>query len=710
MGLLVAPAKAAGMIVVILLCTAAAVLLWGFRRKTSVQPIVRSKLFIYDLAITVLLGQSFYLQWIPSSKIERLAEIVYLPKHVFLISLTCGIGFASLFALDAIFQLGIKTVNKWLNHTKKNDSVRKIMIILIVVLIEYYLFGVSSVYAVSRIIHIPLVAFIANYGILLCANILLFFLFRKWKRALSFSSVIVFLWSVANYYTIQFHGSPLYLSEFLNVGAAAAVAMQYRYQVTGVVIGLFLLVMAAFVTIHHSSALLDNPVFSHKNHILVISLIAIIVSITALCSSVSLGRFQNWRPWDLSMDANGFIICVIEDLKLRVKPINVPDDYDESVIEEVIYRYPDQGAPDGKGNYPDIILVLNESFCDLNSYSELYSDRDCLETFFEIDGAAYGLAAAPSIGGGTNNSEFELMTSKSMHLLNNYAPFTYLKSEVLGCSTIHYLKQCGYQTAGMHCGARTTYARNRAYPFIGFDSVVLGPESFLFHKNGNRDWLDADNYHIMIKQYESMDAPRFVYLLTFQNHGGYEQNDASLDTVHVQNDFGSLTDDVDEYLSSLELSAQAFRELTEHYTESDRKVIICMVGDHAPSFITSLPAKSGMSFEESEIAKRLVPYVIWSNYGAEIPSYSEYASMVDLLPMVMEAAGLPLPPFYRYILDLHEDYPVRTANGLYMDAEGNYGSIFDDPQARERMSIYYNMEYNSLTTDGSYRSELFEVK
>ena len=211
--------------------------------------------------------------------------------------------------------------------------------------------------------------------------------------------------------------------------------------------------------------------------------------------------------------------------------------------------------------------------------------------------------------------------------------------------------------------------------------------------------------------YQQMgEGPRFVYLLTFQNHGGYEQNDASLDTVLVQNDFGNLTDDLDEYLSSLELSAKAFRELTEYYAESDRKVIICMVGDHSPSFITSLPQRRGMSFEEVEIVKRLVPYVIWSNYGAEIPSYSKYASMVDLLPMVMEAAGLPLPPFYRYILDLHAYYPVRTANGLYMDVEGNYGSIFDDPQAQERMAVYYNMEYNSMTNDGGYRSELFEMK
>ena len=49
----------------------------------------------------------------------------------------------------------------------------------------------------------------------------------------------------------------------------------------------------------------------------------------------------------------------------------------------------------------------------------------------------------------------------------------------------------------------------------------------------------------MIDHYDAMpDGPRFMYMLTFQNHGGYEKNDDSLDVIHVSEDFGDLTDDL----------------------------------------------------------------------------------------------------------------------------------------------------------------------
>ena len=68
----------------------------------------------------------------------------------------------------------------------------------------------------------------------------------------------------------------------------------------------------------------------------------------------------------------------------------------------------------------------------------------------------------------------------------------------------------------------------------------------------------------MISLYESEeDGPRFFYLLTYQNHGGWDQNDEALDLVHTRNDYGSLSDVLNEYLTSIKLSADAFCRLTE---------------------------------------------------------------------------------------------------------------------------------------------------
>ena len=71
---------------------------------------------------------------------------------------------------------------------------------------------------------------------------------------------------------------------------------------------------------------------------------------------------------------------------------------------------------------------------------------------------------------------------------------------------------------------------------------------------------------------------------------------------HTQKDFGGLTDDINECLSSTALSARAFKELTIT-TKTVIGLLLCMVGDHAPSFISQLTANRDMSFIEAELWK-----------------------------------------------------------------------------------------------------------
>lgn len=412
-----------------------------------------------------------------------------------------------------------------------------------------------------------------------------------------------------------------------------------------------------------------------------------------------------WFRWDFGISRYGFFFCSIYDLLDNTNPYSEPEGYDVSKIKRVNV----EPVNTNQEYLPDIIFILNESFFDLEYYTDIAPDINYMSAFYDIPGGVYGHAVCSNIGGGTNNSEFEFLMSKSMFLMNSAAPFTYINESLMDRSIVTYLGKLGYTTTGAHCGAERNYNRDKAYPAMKFDRVLLGEESFNYIREyGNRSWLDSDNYKDMIDHYEAnKNGPQFMFLLTFQNHGGYEQNEASLDTVHTGKDFGSLTDDVDEYLSSIKLSAEAFRELTDYYSECDRDVIICMVGDHAPSFITSLPGREGQIAEMESIIQRSVPYVIWSNFDADFEMYTEYASMVDLVPMVLKASGMPLSPFYQNILVLHEVLPVRTSEGLYMDKSMQLGRYNSESEYYDLLNQYYYMEYNSLLEDEEYQKQLF---
>jgi phosphoglycerol transferase MdoB-like AlkP superfamily enzyme len=499
-----------------------------------------------------------------------------------------------------------------------------------------------------------------------------------------------------------YHGSPLVFSELQNASAAfdfidsyslkldSVRGMNSVLRLLAVVLVLCLLMLLRKLEIEKKSEK------KSKRRLWVILLVLDIgfVIVGTCGDGLIKPRSTVGCIWSDAMRDYGFFSCVLEDIQDMIDPYVKPDGYDSESVEAIETGSVQDDNQDAQ-DYPDIIFILNETFCDLSVYTDIQTDSNYLEEFYNKSNAIYGKAVVSEVGV-TNNSEYEFLTSNSMYLLRSNAPFNYV--DLSGHNIVQYLNSFHYETWGMHCAKATNYSRDTAYPALGFDNIVLGTEYFIRNWNGNRAYLDSDNYQELIKQYESGgENPRFLYMLTYQNHGSFEQNDSELDTVHTINDYGDLTDDVNEYLSSISLTAQAFTELTDYFSEVDRDVIICMVGDHAPSFITELPNSYNLDEDEKQIAMRTVPYVIWSNFEMETSDYTEYTTITDLAPMVLNIAGIPLDTYYQELIDLHNQVPIRTSMGTYVDLLGNIESYSKGSKYYDEITKYYCMEYKILT-------------
>lgn len=104
---------------------------------------------------------------------------------------------------------------------------------------------------------------------------------------------------------------------------------------------------------------------------------------------------------------------------------------------------------------------------------------------------------------------------------------------------------------------------------------------------------------------------------------------------------------------------------------------------------------------------RAVPYVIWLNFDIDIACYTDYASMVDLISIVLKAAQLPLSTFYESILEIHEELPVRTSEGKGVNMELKVSQYSEESLYYDLWSRYYYMEYNSLLETDEYLEKLF---
>lgn len=522
--------------------------------------------------------------------------------------------------------------------------------------------------------------------------------FRLFFRSGWIPNLLLTLLSTAaaliNYYVIRFKGSPLSFLELRNLGTALNVIEGYHFPITETTAGLLVLggLSLSLSLLHRRYSRTSKlPWFLRKATLLLVILLTLEIGYLGtdpLKPTQSVG----WL-WREAYEQYGYIPCTVESLFTLFHTVTVPAGYDSEAMDAM--DIPPSNSESQQT--PDMILILNESFYDLSLITDLNTDRSDLPTL-HADDFYTGYAVVPAYGGGTNSSEYELLTSNSMALLPGVTPFNIL--ELNGANSIvSHLKALGYDTLGCHSESGENYYRSRGYPALGFDRIYFD-EDFQNKDYYHGRYYESDEslYENLNRWYEEMsDSPRFLYLLTIQNHGSWDHNPSEADTVHALSDYGEYDDDVDEYLTAVSQSDAAFQKLTEHYANTDRPVIICMVGDHCPNFAEGVADRKHSS-EELELLYRSTPLLIWSNFDLKNENKDLGTMSLNMVvPTLLDLAGIPLSPYYQTMLELKAHIPILTAYGVCYDAYGSMHPWNEDFAHAEAVRSYFHWEYNNLS-------------
>lgn len=594
---------------------------------------------------------------------------------------------------------------------KKISTVLVFLLLAAVIYVQHIQLTYSASIAIHKILTTGIIW--QTIDILIVILPFLFFLILSSNVLFSvlMNSILIFVFSVVNYYVLLFHGSPLFAGDFLTFRTAMNVVSEYQFAIDKMVFRLavifvfelLLIALLFFLSkIHEKKAQHVKRAFP-----LILFLLDLGIMFLLFFSPYKLfsNNLLSWN-WTVSVSEYGYEIPFVNSIYSLQHAFQIPEGYD---ADKIVLADEDLNTSDVYEK-PDIILILNETLADISKYADIPEGKDVFSAIYDRNDVICGYSVVSMVGGGTNNSEFELLTSNSMRGLSFSAPFQYLNMKAVD-SLVTDLKSTGYSTVAMHCGDRGNYSRNRAYYEMGFDHVYLGAEEFTNNQYGNRSWLDSDNYSDMIEIYNhiSGDSPKLMYILTLQNHGGYEQNSSDFDTVQISGDYGDLTDDINEYLTSVQLSSQAFCQLIDYYSSSKRPVIILMVGDHAPAFVSQI-VDNQLGEMEREIAERTVPYFVWSNMSIDRSVFTENTTMVDLVPMMLESANMPISNYYASILALNKKVPIRLCNDIYADSKGLCFKLDKQNEYYDQLLNYYYMEYNRLIKGKDYIEELFLVE
>lgn len=540
---------------------------------------------------------------------------------------------------------------------------------------------------------IPFIKVLINYLMFLGLQVGIYLLSHNCR--FTYSSILSFAWvfGVANYYVMKFKGNPLLPADLFSYKTAMSVVGNYNFELSDSIIYGCILVFYGFCIIKCFVGRGKSCSFIRKLGLFVIGIGHIYVLACLLFYirwSETLDIYVDaWTPENTYYQNGGTFSFLLELQEMHVEK---PKGYSEETVTKILNAY-NVNVLENHENLPSVIVIMNESFADLNVLGEVVADNvlanvDDLDSYI-MKGNVY----ASVNGGGTCNSEFEFLTGHSMANFSSSSIYPYQMYNLENTSNLAAsFAEYGYETLAIHPAEAKNWERERVYQQLGFQDFI-SLEDMKDVQKIRAYASDSYNYQQIINAYECKEAPIFIFNITMQNHGGYTDKMTELEPVEIEEKYQKY-EDVIQYMTLVKESDRAFAELLSYFSEVEEPVIICMFGDHQPAlnaeFISEVMVENGRDLEVLQ-NRFITPYVIWCNYDTEIQNIKKDMSLNYLGANILELAGIN-NTYAEYLLDLQEKIPVINSKG-YQTIEGEWFNI-NEPNTL--MDQYRNIQYYLL--------------
>lgn len=544
--------------------------------------------------------------------------------------------------------------------------------------------------------------FLLNIGCCLVIYLAAEFCVNHLGAACIIAHLLVMLLGGANYFVYEFRGNELTFSDLRTVSTGLSVASNYQFSLNAQAMNAVLLT-AVFVM-----GAVKLKIRTRKAWVMRALCVSAGLLLSVYIAGKTDGRMtETWEQKGTYQ--NGYLLNFM--LSIRDSFVEKPENYSQELIARIEKDYKKEN-PAAVEKKPVIIAIMNESFADFDVLGNLETNRPVTPFIDSLsENTVKGYALASVYGAKTPNSEWEFLTGNSMaYLPEGSVVYQQYVEDENAYSIVDTLKNQDYTCVAMHPYYESGWSRDTIYPKFGFDEMYF-LDAFDQSSLMRRYVSDAEMYNKIIERYEAGDDDEnlFVMGITMQNHGGYRDFYENFKTdIYGKN---IRYPDVNQYLSLVHQSDLAIEKLISYFSGVEDPVVICFFGDHQPSLNSAFYKKingkglSGLTLEELE-ALYTVPFFIWSNYSSESKTVRR-TSINYLSTMLLERAGIPLPPYHQFLSDLMEVVPAMNARAYYSKDLKKYVH-YGEGSVKEEVWIekYQNLQYNGLF-DKKEKSKLF---
>lgn len=536
---------------------------------------------------------------------------------------------------------------------------------------------------------------------------------RRLSVSVGLVSVVIYGFHVANAMKMYFRNEPVYPWDLSLLGEVGNIASSMKFPLTGRMIagGVYVLLGLA------GAILLDIFCMKKLRRRYWKELTAGLIVLAVFCGSswLLLGETYlqkqevSFVSWDTggSYQKNGFVYAFAASGYSA--QIEAADNYDEKTVTAIAETAAVTAAADtAEKVQPNVIIIMSEAFTDIQSASALEYDRELTPNFNCLaENYLSGRCMTSEFGGGTANSEFEVLTGYSTYDLpsGTIAYMNYVNQDV--DSYVSYLNGQDYYTVALHPYQRTFFSREKAYGVLGFDAFY-SEESFADAERVRKEGYvsDAALTERIIAEYESNQGsgrPFFCHAVSMQNHASYLAEEYAEQvglTAHAElsdAEYAALQ----TYATGISLSDQALGTLVDYFSQTEEPTVILFFGDHMPSLTGDTYALaerigyvSDSDSPEGKFKLQSTPYLIWNNFQ-ETPTHAEQdLSMFHLVPYMTRLLGMERPVFHYYMDSLFETLPGVTRQAALTDD----GQPLYQPaeEARTKLEEYLLLVYDGL--------------
>ena len=459
--------------------------------------------------------------------------------------------------------------------------------------------------------------------------------FKREIFVLTLMSVVWLLFGVINFVILHFRVTPFSAVDFTLISSAISVSGHYltAFNVMMIFFAIAILVISLICLFKRTPCFQKNT--TKKAYMLstlvILTLAAGIVVMHKSSTSVQ-ALAENYTNISEAYENYGFVYCFANSI--IDTGIKKPENYSEESMAQIKDSIKDTGTDEPEVK-PDIVMIQLESFFDICDVKGVSFSRDPLPNFHRLlKEYSNGQLTVPTVGAGTVNTEFEVLTGMSQHDfgVSEYPYKTVLKSKTSE-SICNDLAQIGYSSHAVHNNTATFYGRNKVFSNLGFDSFtsVEYMNNITLNPNG---WAKDD---VMVDEIlktldDNKNKSDFTFGITVQSHGKY--NDVktdSKDPVKVYNAPAGKEESYEYYVNEIDEVDQMIGKLVYALGKREKPTVLVLYGDHLPSLDLSNEDLEDGSLYETQ-------YIIWNNYG--LKEKDQDLKAYELYPEVLDRIGI----------------------------------------------------------------------